>query len=149
MHNHSFSEFLLSLMASATDADPVALQTRMVSMLRGLMPFDMAWWGWSSFAGGRISIAQSGLQDPPSDFETSVRLVALQDPFISYRRDLPVFAMTVSPQSVRLPDVYRAFARRYDIGAILNGHCQLEQSTAYKFFHVALLASRTWRVFSL
>ncbi|WP_134682380.1 helix-turn-helix transcriptional regulator [Paracoccus ravus] len=134
MNKKSFSEFVLALMASASDGEPAAHQARMVELLGSLIQFDMAWWGWCSFTEGRIIFAQSALHRLPANYETSVRLVAPLDPFIRYGRRLPVFSLTVDSQSDSLPESYRAFARKYDIGAILNGHCQLEQASPYNFF---------------
>jgi DNA-binding CsgD family transcriptional regulator len=128
------SELVLRLTDSAMNSAVAVHQSRMVDFLRGITPFDMAWWGWSNFSAGRINLVCSETYGLPRSFETDVRAVLQSDPFIRYGRNLPVYSMTLVPARVSLSPEFRSFAAAYGLRFLLNGHCRLREESRYNFF---------------
>lgn len=129
-----FSDLVLRLTACAVDMAPADYRQRMVALLREAVDFDSAWWGWSSFAGNRVNIVNSGRYRMPPEFEAAAKAVAPIDPFIRHGRNLAVFALTLTPRDAAVPEDYMGFTERFGIATMMNGHCRLDQSSAYNFF---------------
>lgn len=134
MQLEKFSNLILKLIASAVELPQVEYNARIVTLLSEVVHFDAAWWGWSSFPSGRVMIVNAQRFYLPPNFEAAFKTVAQFDPFIRHGRNLPVFAIMLSPHTASVADEYRAFTDRFGIEAIMNGHCRLEQSSAYNFF---------------
>lgn len=134
MQSVALSELVLGLTASAMDATPTEHQGRMVGLLGEVTRFDAAWWGWSNFAGGRISLVQSATHNLSRSFESAFQSVSHLDPFIRHGRSLPVFSMALVPDQAAVAPEYRAFAQAFGLNAILNGHCRLGGFSDYNFF---------------
>lgn len=134
MHAADLSELVLRLTASAMDSSAIVHQSRMVEFLRDMTPFHAAWWGWSSFSSGRIHLVRSVTHGLPRSFESAVRAVSHVDPFIRHGRNLPVFAMALSPYETNVSPEFRAFAAAFQLKAIMNGHCRLGEGSPYNFF---------------
>lgn len=129
-----FSELVLKLTASATEAGPAEHQAHLVDLVKAVVRFDAAWWGWSCFANGRITLVNSASHNLPRSFESAVRAVSSIDPFIRHGRNLPVFSKALVPAREPVAPEFRAFAEAFGIGAMLNGHCRLDGSSAFNFF---------------
>lgn len=129
-----FSDFVLKLTASTADATVTAYQEHMIYTLADLIDFDMAWWGWSSFTHERISLLNSGHYGLLSHFETDVRALIETDPFVQHGRKLKAYVMLLDPENDWVRSDYREFLKKYNIGAMMNGHCQLDESSDYNFF---------------
>ena len=134
MQLDEFSELILKLTASATETGPAEHQAQLVDLVKAVVRFDAAWWGWSSFANGRITLVNSTSHNLPRSFESAVRAVSSIDPFIRHGRNLPVFSKALVPDREPVAPEFRAFAEAYGIGAMLNGHCRLDGSSAFNFF---------------
>lgn len=134
MHLTDFSDLILRLNDSATELAPRAHQDALIKILSGLVQFDAAWWGWSSFAGGRTTIVNTATFGVSHGFESAFRVVAHQDPLLRHGRDLTVFAKSIEVGSAGLGEDFRNFLRAFDIGAVLNGHCRLHGATEFNFF---------------
>ena len=134
MHNTQLSELILKLTDSAIVSSSIDHQSKMVSLIREVVQFDAAWWGWSSFTGGRTRLVNSASYNLPRSFDAAVRAVSHIDPFIRRGRNLPLFSMQMSPSTASVAPEYKAFAKSYNVGAILNGHCRLESASSFHFF---------------
>jgi DNA-binding CsgD family transcriptional regulator len=134
MHATNLSDFVIRLMASAIESSVTEHQGRMVEFLRDLVPFDSAWWGWSSFTAGRVTIVNSATHALPRSFESAVRSVAHVDPFVRKGRNLPVFSMTMASAEATVDPAFRNFTEAYKLNAILNGHCRLGAGSSFNFF---------------
>lgn len=134
MQLEKFSDMILKLTASAIELSQAEYNARIVTLLGEAVHFDAAWWGWSSFPSGRVMIVNAHRHCLPPSFEGAFKAVAQFDPFIRHGRNLPVFAIMLSPQTASVADEYRTFTDRFGIEAMMNGHCRLEQSSAYNFF---------------
>ncbi|WP_435256669.1 helix-turn-helix transcriptional regulator [Thioclava sp. FR2] len=130
----SLSDLVLRLMASAIDSSVADHQGRMVGFLRDLIPFDAAWWGWSNFTRGRVTIVKSSTHALSRSFESAVRAIAHVDPFVRRGRNLPVYAMQLSPGLAQVDPAFRSFCVAYRLNAILNGHCRLGEGSTFNFF---------------
>lgn len=134
MDRADFSNLILALTASAMEASPVEHQAKMIGSLDSVARFDAAWWGWSSFAGGRVRIVNSATHNLPRSFESAVRAVSSHDPFIRHGRSLPVFALALTPDEAPTAREFRSFAQAFGLTQMLNGHCRLGGSATYNFF---------------
>lgn len=134
MNLEGFSDLVLKLTASSIDIPAADYRQRMVALLGEVMDFDSAWWGWSSFAGGQVNLVNSGRHRLPPEFEAAAKAVLHIDPFIRHGRNLPVFALTLTPREAAVAEEYRTFTDSFGISSMMNGHCRLEQSSAYHFF---------------
>lgn len=130
----NLSDLVIGLMASAIDSSVADHQGRMVEFLRDLIPFDAAWWGWSNFSGGRVTIVKSTTHALPRGFDSAVRAVAQVDPFVHRGRNLPVYSMRLSPGTAQVHPAFCSFAEAYRLNAILNGHCRLGEGSSFNFF---------------
>lgn len=130
----NLSEMVIDLMASAMDSSVADHQGRMVEFLRDLIPFDAAWWGWSNFSRGRVSIVKSTTHALPRSFESAVLAVSHVDPFIRRARSASIFSLALTPGQAQLDPAFLAFAEAYKLNAILNGHCRLKGASSYHFF---------------
>lgn len=129
-----FSDLVLRLTSSALERRPRDHQGHLIELLKGVVRFDAAWWGWSSFAAARITLVQTGFSGVSASFESAFRAVAHQDPFIHHGRNLPVFAKSIEIGQPDLRPDYRNFLIAFDIGSILNGHCRLGGDAEFNFF---------------
>lgn len=134
MHVSDLSALVIGLTASALDASPAEHQGRMVGLIGEITRFDAAWWGWSNFSGGRITLVNSGAHNLPRSFDSAVRAVSHVDPFIRHGRSLPVFSMALVPEHDDVAPEFSRFAQAFGLRAILNGHCRLGGSSGYNFF---------------
>lgn len=97
MHTAEFSDLVLRLTSSALESPPAEHQGRMITLLREVIGFDAAWWGWSCFAGDRISMVNCALHGLPASFNAAARAVQGMDPFVRHGRNLPVYAIALRP----------------------------------------------------
>lgn len=134
MNSAALSDLILALTASAMQSGPADHQARMVGLIGEVVQFDAAWWGWSSFSGSRVTLVNSSCHNLSRSFESAVRAVSQFDPFIRHGRNLPVFSMTLVPETAPVAPEFRAFAQAFGIGTMLNGHCRLDGSSAFNFF---------------
>lgn len=134
MKTTDLSNFIFQLTNSAIEMRPDAHQASQIALLKEVVPFDAAWWGWSNFSGGRNRLNNTGLYDLPSSFESAVRAVLHLDPFVQSGRNLAVYGKTVDVEADDLPRDYRQCLRAFDIKSILNGHCRLQGDTQFNFF---------------
>lgn len=134
MNNAQLSELILKLTDSAIGSSSIDHQSKMVSLIREVVQFDAAWWGWSSFTGGRTMLVNSASYNLPRSFDAAVRAVSHIDPFIRRGRNLPLFSMWLAPSTATVAPEYKAFAKSYNLGAMLNGHCRLESASSFHFF---------------
>ncbi len=134
MNNDQLSELILKLTDSAIGSSSIDHQSKMVSLIREVVQFDAAWWGWSSFTAGRTMLVNSASYNLPRSFDAAVRAISKIDPFIRRGRNLPLFSMWLSPTMASVAPEYKAFAKSYNLGAILNGHCRLNSASSFHFF---------------
>lgn len=134
MHLADFSDLILRLNSSAVELPPRAHQDNLIEMLGGIVSFSSAWWGWSNFAAGRVTLVNTGTFRQSRGFESAFRAVSGQDPFIRHGRNLTVFAKSIEAGQPGLEQDYRNFLAAFDIGSILNGHCRLGGVSEFNFF---------------
>lgn len=134
MEQSRFSDFVLKLINSALEFSPGEHQRTVVDLVREVVQFDAAWWGWSSFSAGRTTLVNSATFNLPGNFETTFRGVAHQDPFIRHGKNLKDYALTRETTNVSLQEEFRAFLTRFGIMATLNGHCRLQGDSGFNFF---------------
>ncbi|MEO9820420.1 MAG: helix-turn-helix transcriptional regulator [Paracoccaceae bacterium] len=134
MHNNDLSEFLLQLSASAANNSPKKHSRSMIALLRDVVKFDAAWWGWSNFSATQSTFVNSETDHLPPSFENAFQKVAQFDPFIHHGRDLRVYAMSVTKRDTSFPPEYLQFLDTFEIGSALNGHCQLQGNSDFNFF---------------
>ncbi|MEP3848016.1 MAG: LuxR C-terminal-related transcriptional regulator [Paracoccaceae bacterium] len=134
MHNKDLSEFLLQLSASAANNSPKEHSRSMIALLRDVVKFESAWWGWSNFSATQAMFVNSETAYLPANFEDAFHKVARFDPFIHHGRDLRVYAMSVTKRNTSLPSEFRQFLDTFGIGSALNGHCQLQGNSDFNFF---------------
>jgi len=63
MKTEDFSTLIFNLMNSAIGLNPDDHQAAQIEILQQAIPFDAAWWGWSSFSNGRNHLINTG---PPA-----------------------------------------------------------------------------------
>jgi DNA-binding CsgD family transcriptional regulator len=134
MNPSQLSEFVLKLVSSAVDSYPAAHQQNMIGLVREVVMFDAAWWGWSSFNAGLTTLVNSTTYNLPPDYETAFRRVSGKDPFIRFGKRLKDFALSLPTDDPSLQDEFRDFLSDFGIRATLNGHCRLQGATSYNFF---------------
>lgn len=134
MNLKHFSDFVLKLTSSTADATVDKYQEHMIYALADLVDFDAAWWGWSSFTQKDVSLLNSSHHGLPNGFEKDVRVLIENDPFVRHGRKLKSYAMLLDPKNDWVRPDYLDFLKKYDIGALMNGHCQLDESSDYNFF---------------
>jgi DNA-binding CsgD family transcriptional regulator len=133
MNRYELSEFVLTLIDKANSHTPLRFQQSMIALVRDVIVFDAAWWGWSLFRGGRISIVHTNLSSLPGEFEQAVRERLVIDPFIRAGRSLKLFAKSLSvDESVSDPD-FKALGQEFNLTQMLNGHCNVHDGT-FNFF---------------
>lgn len=134
MHLEDFSDLILRLNSSAVELPPRAHQDNLIAMLGGFVGFSSAWWGWSNFAGGRVTLVNTATFRQSRGFESAFRAVSAQDPLIRHGRNLTLFAKSLETDQPGLQRDFRNFLLAFDIGSILNGHCRLGGVSEFNFF---------------
>lgn len=134
MNPSQLSEFVLKLVSSAVDSYPAVHQQNMIGLVREVVTFDAAWWGWSSFNAGLTTLVNSTTYNLPPDYETAFNRVSGKDPFIRFGKRLKDFALSLPTDDPSLQDEFRDFLSDFGIRATLNGHCRLQGPTSYNFF---------------
>lgn len=134
MHVNELSALVLKLTGSAVERRPQEHQTHMIDQLRRIVQFDAAWWGWSNFASGGTTLVNTGTYRLSNGFESAVRAVARDDPFIRHGRNLTVFAKSIRGDEPGLSRDFVNFLQTFEIDAVLNGHCRLRGDTEFNFF---------------
>lgn len=134
MKNSQLSDLIFNVTASAIESRPAIHQASMVGLIREVVNCDAAWWGWSSFTGGRTVLVNSASYNLPKQFDAAVRAVAHIDPFIRHGRNLSHFSMAVTLDTAPVAPEYKAFADSFNIASILNGHCRLGGASPFHFF---------------
>lgn len=133
MKSAQLSDLVLELTESAVSSVSADHQARMIGLISRIVRFDAAWWGWSSFSRGHVRLINSDRYNLPRSFESAVRAVALWDPFIRHGRKLENFSLSLVPETAPVSETFKAFAHAFDLGAMLNGHCRLHNSS-FNFF---------------
>lgn len=134
MNLGDFSDLVLRLNSSAVELSPRAHQDKLIELLGDVVEFSAAWWGWSNFSGGRVTLVNTGTAQLSRGFESAARAVLGLDPFVKHGRNLTVFAKTVEAGQPGLDRDYSNFLAAFDIGSILNGHCRLGGVSEFNFF---------------
>ena len=106
----------------------------MIDQLRRIVQFDAGWWGWSNFASGGATLVNTSTYRLSSGFESAVRAVARDDPFIRHGRNLTAFAKSIRRDDPGLSRDVVNFRQTFEIDAVLNGHCRLRGDTEFNFF---------------
>jgi DNA-binding CsgD family transcriptional regulator len=133
MNRYELSDFVLTLIDKANTHTPLRFQQSMIALVRDVIVFDSAWWGWSLFRGGRISIVHTNLSGLPAEFEAAVRERLLIDPFIRAGRSLKLFAKSLTvDESVSDPD-FKSLGQEFNLTHMLNGHCNVHGGS-FNFF---------------
>jgi DNA-binding CsgD family transcriptional regulator len=134
MQVRDLSELVLQLTGSAVERRPQEHQAHVIDLLHRTVRFDAAWWGWSNFASGVITLVNTSTHHLSAGFESAFRAVAGDDPFIRHGRNLTVFAKSIRTEDPGLSRPYVDFLQSFDITAALNGHCRLRCDADFNFF---------------
>jgi DNA-binding NarL/FixJ family response regulator len=133
VNRYELSEFVLTLIDKANTHTPLRFQQYMVDLVRDVIVFDAAWWGWSLFRGGKISIIHTNLSGLPHDYETAVRAHLANDPFIRTGRSLKLFAKSLTVDNTAIHPDFRALSDEFNLNQMLNGHCNVREGP-FNFF---------------
>ena len=134
MQVSELSELVLQLTRSAIERRTQEHQAHMIDQLRRIVRFDAGWWGWSNFASGGATLVNTSTYRLSSGFESAVRAVARDDPFIRHGRNLTAFAKSIRRDDPGLSRDFVNFRQTFEIDAVLNGHCRLRGDTEFNFF---------------
>ena len=133
MNRYELSEFVLNLIDKANTHTPLRFQQHLVDLVRDVIVFDAAWWGWSLFQRGQISIIHTNLSGLPQEFEKAVRSHLFNDPFIRTGRSLKLFTKSLAVEDRSVPEDFQAFSRNFNLNQMLNGHCNVRDGP-FNFF---------------
>ena len=133
VNRYELSQFVLTLIDKANTHTPLRFQQYMVDLVRDVIVFDAAWWGWSLFRGGKISIIHTNLSGLPQEFETAVRAHLGNDPFIRTGRSLKLFTKALTVDSTGIHPDFRALSDAFNLNQMLNGHCNVREGP-FNFF---------------
>lgn len=134
MNLGDFSDLVLRLNSSAVELSPRAHQDNVIKLLGDVVAFSSAWWGWSNFSGGRVTLVNTGTFQLSRGFESAAKAVQGLDPFVRHGRNLTVFAKSLDGQQPGLDRDFANFLAAFGIGSILNGHCRLGGVSEFNFF---------------
>jgi DNA-binding CsgD family transcriptional regulator len=133
VNRYELSEFVLTLIDKANTHTPLRFQQFMIDLVRDVIVFDAAWWGWSLFRGGRISIVHTNLSGLPPEFETAVRSRLLSDPFVRTGRTLKLFTKSLTMAESAVDPTFRSLGDEFNLTQMLNGHCNVREGP-FNFF---------------
>lgn len=128
------SDLILLLTHSAIEHSPADHQSNLINILRSVVQFDGAWWGWAILQNNRDTIIKTRTFNLPQHYESAFREVMHDDPFIRKGRNLTVFTKSISSNESDLTQSFRDFLNAFGIDAVLNGHCRLQGETDTNFF---------------
>jgi DNA-binding CsgD family transcriptional regulator len=131
VNRYELSEFVLTLIDKANTHTPLRFQQFMIDLVRDVTVFDAAWWGWSLFRGGNISIVHTNLAGLPPEYEAAVRAQLFDDPFIRTGRSLKLFTKSLTVDD--LQPHFGALSREFNVTQMLNGHCNVREGP-FNFF---------------
>ena len=134
MKIEEFSTLIFNLTNSAIGLNPDDHQAAQIEILQQAIPFDAAWWGWSSFSNGRNHVINTGQFNLPRSYDSAIRAVLHVDPLIKTARNLAIYGRTIDVEKADLPAEFRKALEAFQIRSILNGHCRLQGETDFNFF---------------
>jgi DNA-binding CsgD family transcriptional regulator len=127
VNRYELSDFVLTLIDKANTHTPLRFQQFMIDLVRDVTVFDGAWWGWSLFRGGKISIVHTNLSGLPADYETAVRSQLVNDPFVRAGRSLKLFTKSMTVDDDGVYPYIRRLSDEFNVTQMLNGHCNARE----------------------
>jgi DNA-binding CsgD family transcriptional regulator len=133
VNRYELSDFVLTLIDKANTHTPLRFQQFMIGLVRDVTVFDAAWWGWSLFRGGKISIVHTNLSGLPAEYETAVRSQLVHDPFVRTGRSLKLFTKSLTVDDDSIHPHFRRLSDEFNVTQMLNGHCNVREGP-FNFF---------------
>ena len=133
VNRYELSEFVLTLIDKANTHTPLRFQQFMIDLVRDVTVFDAAWWGWSLFRAGKVTIVHTNLSGLPAAFETAVRSQLVNDPFVRTGRSLKLFTKSLTINEIASNPHFRSLSDEFNVTQMLNGHCNVREGP-FNFF---------------